>query len=56
MCDLLLLRGIKELSACSVFFSVNNFDQKSFLKTNFERRIKAMVSTKCICKFMKFVY
>ena len=46
MCDLLLLRGIKELSACSVFFSINNFNQKSFLKTTFELKIKAMISIK----------
>ena len=50
MCDLLLPRGIKRLSACSVFFSQNNFSQKSFLKTNFQRKVKAMVSTKCIFK------
>ena len=32
MCDLLLPRGIKRLSACSVFFSKNNVNQKSFLE------------------------
>ena len=56
MCDLLLPRGIKGLSACSVFFSINNFNQKSFLKTTFERRIKAVVSIKYICKCIRFVY
>ena len=37
--------GIKGLSVCSVFFSFDNFKQKGFLKTIFEFRIKAKVST-----------
>ena len=48
MCDLLLPLGIKELSACSVFFSIDNCNQKRFLKTIFQLKIKAKVSTKCI--------
>ena len=39
---------IAQLSACSDFFSINNSNQKSFLKTTFEKRIKAMVSSKYI--------
>ena len=50
MCDLLLPPGIKGLSTSSVFFSINNFNHKSFLKTIFELRIKAKVSTKCLYK------
>ena len=36
MQELLLPPGIKGLSADSVFFSINNFNQKSFFKTIFE--------------------
>ena len=56
MCDLLLPPGIKGLSACSVFFSIDNFNQKSFLKAIFEFRIKAKVSTKCLRKCTRFVF
>ena len=44
MCDLLLPLCIKGLSASSVFFSIDNFNEKNFLKTIFELRIKAKVS------------
>ena len=56
MCDLLLQRGIKRLSAFSVFFSINIFNQKIYLKTTIEWKIKAMVSTKFLCKCIRFVF
>ena len=37
-------------------FSINNFNQKSFLKTTFEWVLKAMVSIKCICKCIRFFF
>ena len=46
MCGLLLPRGVKGLGSFSVYFSINNFNQKSFLKTTFELKIKAMISIK----------
>ena len=50
MCDLFLLLGIKGLVHVVYIFSTNNFKQKNLLKTIFELRIKAKVSTKCIYK------
>ena len=38
------------------FFSIDNFKQKSLLKTVFELRIKAKVSTKCRYKCTKFAF
>ena len=40
MCDLLLPRRIKGLSACSVFFSINNFNQKASLKRLLKEELK----------------
>ena len=40
MCDFLLPRGIKGLSACSEFLSINNFNQKNFLKILLNEQLK----------------
>ena len=57
MCDLFLLLGIKGLVHVVYIFSTNNFKQKNLLKTIFELRIKAKVSTKCIYyNYTKFVF